>query len=77
MVGLKWFDQSMIIVIGLNTPHSSHGCCEGGDVRNLMLDCRFADIEIIVFAQLPAWCIYHQLDLTVLNGIYDVRPAFV
>jgi len=69
--------------LAVTPPESSDplGGCNGrsrrGDIGHLILDRSLADIRIIIFAQLAARCIDDQLNLLVLNPIYDIRPAFL
>ena len=62
---------------GCSAFRGSHGGCDRGDIGDFVSDRGFADVRIVVYAESPDWRIDHQLNLSILDSIDNVRPALM
>lgn len=48
-----------------------------GNIRDLIFNCRLADVRIVVFAESAGRCVDHQLNLAVFNCVHDIGTSFM
>ena len=77
MVALQGFYIAVSTPEGFNPACSGNGSSHGSNIRHFILDRRLADIRIIVFPQFSAWSINDKVDLFILDGIHNIRTAFM
>jgi len=77
VITLQRFGPAVSLPESHDTLYRGHCCSDRGYIRYLVFDGRLADVGVVVFAQTPGRRINHQLNLAVLDGINDVRPALV